>query len=105
MRYNLPIGILMVSLFFTSCSSNEIVLTKNGTSNYEIVNLDSASKSEYKAAITLQEYIFKITGAKLPIVDESPQRGDTSKIYIGNSKENKLAPQEVHIKTERKSIF
>lgn len=104
MRYNAQIGILIVALFFTSCSNSDIVLSKNGTSNYEIVHLGNASEREYKAATTLQHYIYEISGANLHVVNESSQTADTPKIYVGNIKDDHLEPQEVRIKTEGENI-
>ncbi len=103
MRYSVFIGIL--TFLFTSCSNNNIILTKDGTSAYEIVYLSAANETEYKAATTLQEYILEISGAKLPLVDENSQTADTPKIYIGNIKDISLDQQEISIKTEGKYIY
>lgn len=105
MKYRLLTGVLITILLFISCSPDSIDLTKNGTSTYVIIHLGNTTETEYKAATNLQEYIFKISGAELPIVDESSQTTDTPKIYIGNIKEANLKPQEVSIKTIDKNIY
>jgi hypothetical protein len=105
MKYLELIGFLILILCLTSCSSDEIILTENGKSSYEIVHLGTASESEYKAALTLQEYVFKISGAELPIVDKSSQTADSPKIYVGNIREEKLQPQEISIKTTDKNLY
>ena len=105
MKYITFIILLISSLLCISCNTDEIFLTKNGTSTYEIVHLGSATETEYNAAITLQEFIYKISGAKLPVVEESSQTMDIPKIYVGNSKGNDLAPQEIQIRTENKNIY
>ena len=105
MRYSVHIGILILTLFFASCSNDTIILTKDGASTYEIVYLSAATEAEYKAGTTLQEYIFKISGAELPIVDENSQTFEKHKIYVGNIQEEDLQPQEVSIKTVAKNIY
>lgn len=105
MKYSTYLGILLLTLFFSSCSNDAIVLTKNGTSTYEIVYLGTASESDYKVATTLQEYIFKISGAQIPVMDESSQTLGSPKIYVGNIQENDLEPQEIRITTANKNLF
>lgn len=105
MKYIAPIGLLMLTLFFSSCSNDQIILTENGKSSYEIVHMGTASEPEYKAALTLQEYIFKISGAELPLVDKSSQTVNIPKIYVGNIKEEPLQQQEISIKTKNKNIY
>ena len=105
MKYYTLISFLTIALLYSSCSNDEVILTKDGTSRYEIVHLGTASESDYKAGTTLQEYIFEISGAEIPIVDESSQTTDIPKIYIGNIKEDDLKPQEIIIRTENNNIY
>lgn len=99
------LGILIAGFFLFSCETDELSLTKNGTSTYEIIHLGNATETEYKAATTIQEYIFKISGAQLSLLSESSQTADIPKIYIGNIKEANLKPQQVNIKTIDKNIY
>ncbi|MFT6371171.1 MAG: hypothetical protein ACJAWH_002257 [Maribacter sp.] len=105
MKYMKTIGLLLFAFCYTSCSSDEIILTENGKSTYEIIHMGTAFETEYQAAITLQEYIFKISGAELPLVDESSQTMKVPKIYVGNIKKVALQQQEISIKTENKNIY
>jgi hypothetical protein len=105
MKYIAFILLPITSLLCVSCNTDEIFLTKNGTSTYEILYIGTATEIENKAATTLQEYIYKISGAELPIVDQSSQTVGIPKIYVGNSKEDDLKPQEIRIRTENKNIY
>lgn len=104
MKYNTLMIVFIVSLFF-SCSNDAVVLTKNGSSTYEIVHLGTATETEYTAATTLKEYLFNISGAELSVVDESSQTMETPKIYIGNINDDDLEPQEISIRTENKNLY
>lgn len=105
MKYTTLISLLTIALLFSSCSNDEVILTKEGTSPYEIVYLSAATETEYKAATTLQDYIFKISGAEIPIVDESSQTSDIPKIYVGNINDISLEQQEIRIKTENEDVY
>lgn len=105
MKYLRPIGFLTLILFFSSCSRDEIFLTENGKSSFKIVHLSTASETEYEAALTLQEYIFKASGAELPLVDESSKTMDSPKIYVGIIKEEALQQEGISIKTEDNNIY
>ena len=66
----------------------DIVLAKNGTSDYKIVIPANAADYEKKAAEHLQEYVKKSTNAVLPIVNDSNQSfNQTNKVIsIGDTK-------------------
>jgi len=105
MKYSPPIALLMLALCFTSCSSDELKLTENGTSIYEIIYSGSTSDTDYKAAKSLQDYIFKISGAELPVLDEPSQTMDSPKIYVGYDNAEDLQPQEISIKTANNNLY
>lgn len=105
MKNNLLVLLLSLALLFVSCSSDQVILAENGKSDYEIVFMDNASKDQYTAAEHLQEYLYKISGVQLIIVDESSQTIDKKKIYVGNIKEEDLQPYEIKIKTENENVF
>lgn len=105
MKNNPLVLLLSLVLLIVSCSSDQIILAENGKSDYEIVFMDNASKGQYTAAEYLQEYLHKISGVQLIIVDESSQTIDKKKIYVGNIKEEDLQPYEIKIKTENENVF
>ncbi len=105
MKNSFLIRLLLFALCITSCSREELQLTKNGISTYEIVHLGTPTDTEYKAAATLRDYIFKISGAELPVMDESSQTLDSPKIYIGTIQDNELEPQQISIKTKKRNIY
>lgn len=89
-----------------SCSkNNSLQIVENGESNYEIVFLGEASKSQYKSAEILQNYIYKISNTSLTVIDKSSQSLDKHKIYIGNINGDKLEKQQIVIKEEDKNLF
>tara|TARA_R110002049_G_scaffold41749_2_gene125349 strand:+ start:4407 stop:6653 length:2247 start_codon:yes stop_codon:yes gene_type:complete len=99
---------LIVSMvFFQSCTEKSEVLeiAAKGKSNYEIVYRGDATESQYQSAQLIQDYVFKITGVKLPITDESSQDFEASKIYVGTLNLYVLGEDAISIKTENKNIF
>ena len=82
--------VILLSIFLISCSNGNIELTTNGKSNYEIVFPGNATESQYKSAEILKNYIDKISGVNIPIVDESSQNTAMHKIYVGNVNDQTL---------------
>lgn len=78
----------VISLTF-ACDTNHVFsgeyIVKDGKANAEIVTAEKPSRSTRLAALDLQEYIGKISGAKLPIVN-APTADDNVKIYLGSTK-------------------
>lgn len=72
----------MLKTFCTPVSS--ITLVKNGSSDYSIVLPAEPTKAESKAAQTLQDYIFKISGAKLGVTNENSFQGKHA-VYVGKT--------------------
>ena len=58
-------------------------VVQNGRSNTVIVVTENADKDELLAANELSEYVFKITGARIPL--SSQKNGKNSVIYIGGA--------------------
>jgi len=79
-------GLFFVLWGLTACTGNaqEIVLAKNGRSDYKIVIPKNPSAIEQHAAAVLQGYIQRVSGAELQVVKE--EKGDNSRsIYIGHT--------------------
>lgn len=71
---------LFLYIFSLGLNAKEYVLFSYGSSDYQIVISKDASISEQFAAKELQEWLFKISNAKLPIVNNAT-KGNC--IYIG----------------------
>ena len=96
----------VLALFICSCSKNNALqIVENGESNYEIVFLGEASKSQHESAKILQNYLHKISNTSLTIIDESSQSLNKHKIYIGNINGNDLEEQQISIKEEDNNLF
>ncbi|MEI6165665.1 MAG: DUF4838 domain-containing protein [bacterium] len=77
-------GFCLVALLLASGCASPVVLTKNNAPASTIVIGAQAAKEEVKAASVLQQYIFEISGAKLPIQkDDKPVDGAV--ISVGNT--------------------
>ncbi len=87
---------MVIFIGFVSCNSDELVLVKNGNSNYEIV-----TNSEL-AATELQSYIEKISTVKIPIVDEKSQNKSNYKIYVKTVTSDK---HQIEIKVKENSLY
>ena len=81
-----------------------MTIVKNGKPDYDIVVLDSATKHEQQSAKILQDYIKKISGATLNIVNESSQ-SNNPKIYIGNINDENLTQEQIKIVSENKNLI
>ena len=90
-------GCLYVLFIFSACNSSaqEIILTDNNNSGYKIIIPADASKLEQHSATVLQNYIRRVSGAQLVIVNEETKNSSPA-IYIGHtSKEHKVHPQKM----------
>ncbi len=96
---------LLILLFVSSCEDKNITLVNKGASDYEIVILDSLTKYSFQSAEILQNYLQKISGIKIDIIEESSQSTKTHKVYIGNVLNENLQDQEISIKTENKNLI
>ncbi|WP_034040520.1 DUF4838 domain-containing protein [Wocania ichthyoenteri] len=96
---------LLIVFLISSCEDKNITLIKNSVSDYEIVFLGEATKSEYKSAEILQNYLQKISGVSLDIVDESSQNTNKHKIYVGNVLGEALSQHQIQIKTDKKNVL
>lgn len=79
--------LLIISLLaFDSCHApgGDIQLVTNGTSQHVIVLPATPSKNETHAASVLQDYIKRISGAVLPVVNENMYREQPA-VFIGNT--------------------
>lgn len=80
MKYIFLFPALFIVFLLNSCSSVNNLVT-NGESNYKIFVSDSALQSEKHAAEELQQYLFSITGCRLPVTHEVSPGGKY--IYVG----------------------
>ena len=86
-------------------ANGKISIAENGKSNYEIVCLGNAIKAKCKSAEELAQYIEKISGAKLNLIDERSQTTGKRKIYVGNVNEGALQTDQISIKTKNGNIY
>lgn len=81
---------LFCCLMSASCSKKEtkdLLLFDNATSEYAIVTVKDATKTERKAAMVLQQQLKKITGFEFPLKTENADTYFKGKnIYIGNTR-------------------
>lgn len=76
---------LCVLIFsFIPMMSFSITLVENGRSGYSIVRSKNASVHELSASIILQNYLHQISGALIPIIDDSLPPSELE-ILIGNT--------------------
>lgn len=101
--------VALVNLSACSSKAQDITIVSNGSSEYKIITPREPSKLEQKSAKVLQQYIQRISGAQLPIQQESG-RLTTAAIYIGHtSKEErvhprKMAPESYLLKTDNQDL-
>lgn len=95
----------LLSLFFVSCSNNQITIVKDGATEYEIVYRSDASQNQYESAEKLQSYLEKISGVDFRLVDDSSQTLNTKKIYVGNFSEKALSAHQIKIQTKENNLF
>jgi hypothetical protein len=74
---------LAVAPFAETTCAAETLLVENGTSRAEIVIAAEPPRSVRLAAAELQTYVEKISGARLPIMNEPS--GKNARIYVGRS--------------------
>lgn len=105
-------GILAICLHSFSAIGETMELIKNGESDYTIVLPQNAIPAEKTAAHELQSYLYKISGANLPIIVSGTV--GKKQIVIGQSPQiaklldvdfNKLKVDEIIIKTVDGNLF
>ncbi len=69
--------------------SFSITLVENGRSEYSIVRSKNASVHELSASIILQNYLHQISGALIPIIDDSMPVSEFE-ILIGKTSRNEV---------------
>ena len=106
----MKMNFLFFSLIFLgilSCTSSDIKIIQNGTTNYSLVLPNGADSNEIKAAEELQYYLKRIGGVRVSILKpEMPVIGPG--IYIGSFENNmtpELKPEEIIIKVEGDDIY
>jgi hypothetical protein len=91
MKNLLPL--VFVFLLCDSVCAQQIILTENGKSAYTIVMPEKATITEVQAAKVLQDYLFRISGASLPIAYDN-EKPKAMEILIGNVQRSEL--KDVH---------
>jgi hypothetical protein len=81
MRKLLPLAFTI--LFYPGVSAQKIILVENGKSAYAIVMPEKATITEVQAAKVLQDYLFRISGANLPIAYDN-EKPKAMEILVGN---------------------
>ncbi|HEX2937275.1 MAG TPA: DUF4838 domain-containing protein [Bacteroidales bacterium] len=105
--------LLLGNIICTSLLFGSIYPVRNGKALYSIVISATPTQEEFKAADYLQRYLFRITGATLPIVSDRTDPLE-KEICIGTSNRlqyglenlpNALENDEFLIKTQNKKLF
>jgi hypothetical protein len=97
--------LLVLLVFWTSCSNDTLDLVVNKASDYEIVYAGDTSLGHHESAKVLQTYIAMISQAKLPIVSENEQSADKPKIYIGKNSNTELGEHQLQFRSEKNNLF
>ena len=97
--------LLLILFFMSSCEDENITLVKNGTTDYEIVFLNSANNQSFESAEIFQKYIDKISNVKVPIVKEDAQSKGKHRIYIGNDSNENLDKNQIKITSKDKNLI
>ncbi len=92
--------LFVLPLFFFSCNNKDFIeLANHGKSDYQIVIPENADTIILKAGRFLQQYIEKISGASIGIVQESSHNKDIKEIRLGFA-EAGMDPHQVLIRNE-----
>jgi hypothetical protein len=106
------ICLLLISIFFLiSAHAQQLALVKEGKSNYRIVIPEKANVIEIQAATVFQDYIQRISGARIPITSDIGKPSD-NEILIGKVNRDefkdvpvtKLAKDGLYIKNTGKKL-
>ena len=100
MRY---LYLLIFQLVIVQAFAQEkLQLVTNGKSNYSIVIPGTATETEKQAAQVMQEYISRISGALLPVINDEI-KAQSKEIIIGNTnrylEKSNLEEDGYHIST------
>jgi hypothetical protein len=76
---------LITGLFFSAAPLSALTIVRNGRPSSVIVISDTPSASAKKAALTLREYLAKMSGARLEIKNEK-DAGSGTRILVGRMK-------------------
>ncbi|MCK0144866.1 DUF4838 domain-containing protein [Arenibacter sp. F26102] len=99
------LGLLLILLAISSCNLDGIELIHEGKSDYEIVLMGRATTSLNKSAEVLQSYLYKISGTKLDVVNETSQNAEKKKIYLGIDYERNLEAHGISIRTKSNNLL
>ncbi len=99
------ISILLLSGLFACERTNQLTITKNGKSAYEIILPENADKTVNKAAEELQRYLKKTSSVELIIADKSNSDPNKKKIILGGKSKEIDSPHTIIIKNEGDSLI
>ncbi len=77
--------LVLLSLPLISSGADGLTLAREGVSDYSIVVADGAIPAERTAATELQSFLKQVTGATLPLVEESTAPATGKQILVGQS--------------------
>lgn len=88
--------LMITTLLYGACTpkAEDVALVQQGRSGYVIVLPVQATKAESKAAGIFQDYIQRMSGAKLPVITESQYKAEPA-VFIGNTSHT-AGPAEIH---------
>ncbi len=89
----------LASLLSISPEAGALVLSHDGISEYTIVVADGAIPSERTAAAELQAFLKQVTGATLPLLDESAAPATGTLIIVGQSARTQAALPQLDFAT------
>lgn len=84
--------------------TSPVYIVQGGLSDYAVVTDGNADAAVQTAAAEMQEYVEKISGAKLECTEKSDFSGEKA-IYIGISDRNDIAADGFHIYSDGTSLF
>lgn len=105
MRNNKPVLILFLLSVILSACSTSLNLVKNNNTDYRIVIPENPTEIEQKAANELQYFLYKMSGVKIPMVNDA-RSSVQNEICLGNT--NRLQNLPVlkdSLKTDGFTIF
>ncbi len=100
----------LVVLFFgcsTTKNNTDMVISRQGITKYHIIVPKKPSENEMLAAQLMQESIYKISGAKVPIVNKC-RKSHKEEIHIGNTDCNCVVcdkPNTISVERKKNSLY
>ena len=74
---------VLVCAGLPACQHKQIMLTRNGHTEYTVIQSDKATEPEKFAVEELTHFLGRVTGAAFPVMSESSFSGEGPGIYVG----------------------